>query len=471
VTTRERLISVPAHAQRPDLYLHALAQLPDNTSLELSERLPEGPALQLLAESYDIADRVRFTSTPEEAPTGPSIATMGELVEGLALLDDPPATCRAQSSDLSGHRVAIVTNVPAPYRLPLFAEMDSRLQAGGASLRVFFLGAGDHRRPWIRMGTEASFEHEIVASIGLPLRKRRPRVPMTLEHRLRAFHPSIVLCGGFSPAVAGRVARFARRTDALAGIWSGEHAGMATASSGLRLVQRRRLARQAQFAVAYGFRAGEYLRHLAPGLPFVYGRNTSVPSAMATTPRARLDRLECVAVGDMSSHRKGVDVLIDALRLAPDVHCRLTLVGGGALLPRFREHAHGDDRIQFAGPLPSERVRDLYASADALLFPSRGDVFGLVLVEGMGSGLATVTSRVPGAVADLAVDGRNCLIVDRDRPDAWADAIRRLSNDDALRRLLGENARTTIERRWTIAHAADAMVAGFRLAALRGERG
>ena len=36
------------------------------------------------------------------------------------------------------------------------------------------------------------------------------------------------------------------------------------------------------------------------------------------------------------------------------------------------------------------------ADADIFLFPSRYDIFGLVIVEAMGAGLATVVLRSPG---------------------------------------------------------------------------
>ena len=135
------------------------------------------------------------------------------------------------------------------------------------------------------------------------------------------------------------------------------------------------------------------------------------------------------------------------------------------------ERAKGDSRIRFLGALPPTAVASSYAKADVVLFPTRFDVFGLVLVEGMGSGAATVVSGAAGAVDDLAVDEHNCHVVRGHEPKAWADALTRVVEDSELRRSLGENARRTIERRWAIEHAADAMLAGLRLAVLQAQDG
>ena len=62
-------------------------------------------------------------------------------------------------------------------------------------------------------------------------------------------------------------------------------------------------------------------------------------------------------------------------------------------------------------------------------------------------------------------------MVEEHTPDAWAAALRRLIEDAALRRTLGEAARATVQRRWTMDHAADAMIAGLTLGAMQQARG
>jgi glycosyltransferase involved in cell wall biosynthesis len=363
---------------------------------------------------------------------------------------------------LDGERVAIVTNVPAPYRLPLFEHLHRRLEDAGAALRVFFLADSPAARPWMRSAEERAFEHELLSSVALPLGPRGRLLPRNLERRLSSFRPTVVVAAGFSPLVAGRAATVARSRGATYGIWSGEHRRMRSADSRSRRLSRRLLARAADFGAAYGFEAAAYLRRLRPALPVAIVRNTS--ASFAERVPAEREEVRLLAVGDLSSARKGIDVLLDALARAPDLPCRLTVVGGGALQGELA--ARADERVRFLGPLPPEQAQRQYADADVFLFPSRADVFGLALAEAMGAGLAVVTASAPGAVGDLCVHGRNALVVDGPDPAAWAQAIRGVVEDGSRREALAAAARRTVASRWTIDHSAGAWIAALRLAVL-----
>ncbi len=76
----------------------------------------------------------------------------------------------------------------------------------------------------------------------------------------------------------------------------------------------------------------------------------------------------------------------------------------------------------------------------SFVFPSQIDVFGLVVVEALGAGLATVMNSAAGSAEDLAVDGENCLVVDGADPETWAAAIEALVLDEELRTRLGERS-------------------------------
>ncbi len=470
--------------------MHALAQLPSELELELGCEERQHGELELLARAYGLDERVAFRGASgsgavgeirRRRPDGTTVmvadddvaraSTMAELVESLW----PPGDCEAFAGGadqvLNGHGVGIVTNLPARYRIPLFNRLQRRLERAGARFRVFFLGSGAPRRTWLYPTEQLEFEHEFVDGFRLPIRQRAPRVPLGLGRRLQGFQPSILLVGGLSPLVASPAARYARANGAIFGLWSGEISRMATAQSRLRTVQRRRLLQQATFAVAYGSLAARYLRLLAPALPIVIGRNTSVSETQGERTPVVSGPVELLTVGDLGSKRKGIDLLVEALAAIPELPCRLTVVGGGRERSLLEANAGGDQRIRFMGGLPAERVHDLYREAAAFLFPSRADVFGLVLVEAMAAGLATVTSTAPGAVADLALPERNCLVLDTHDPTEWSEAIRQLAGDRHLRSTVGTAARATVARRWTMDHAVEAMTAGLRLAALQAEGG
>ncbi len=445
--------AIPMPSERLELGVHALAQLPDNVTLSVSGSPPlNGPAW-LAARAYGVETRIERAALDhadrQRAPT------LAELVEGRGG-QDPAAY---PDGVLAGQLLAVVTNVPTHYRVALFNELAPRAEAAGARLRVFFLSRTPSTRPWMEPGA-IRFEHEFLRGFDLSRDRGRRLLPLDLEARLRAFAPTTVLVGGFSPLVAGRVARYARRSDVSFGVWSGEIASRPTARAGLRRSQRVRLLGRAGYAVAYGTRAAEYLRSLDSNLPIVIGRNTTiVPDTPTAQPnRARVELLSIAR----AEPDKALDVLVDAVRSVPGLRCRLTVVGDGPELPALRTRAVGDARIRFLGAAKPPDVRRLLADSDVFLFPSRYDVFGLAVVEAMGAGLATVVSPLPGVVDDLCVSERNCVVVDGG-PGEWATTIVRLVEDAGLRARLGQAATATIHARWTLAHAASAMLAGFCL--------
>lgn len=107
-------------------------------------------------------------------------------------------------------------------------------------------------------------------------------------------------------------------------------------------------------------------------------------------------------------------------------------------------------RLRLLGNVDRERVRELYQAADILAVPSvrdsAGNVDGLpnVLLEGLGSGLAVVASRVAG-IPDVLVDGENGLLVPEKDIEALEAGLRRLALDPDLRRTLGAGARASVE--------------------------
>jgi hypothetical protein len=471
MASTRRTVALGAEAQRPDLLLHALAQLPAGRALEIAADHPQRAQLEMIARAYGILDRLAFSSSPAQAVDDPIPSRMADLVEGMTDASDPPSETQRDDEMLAAQRVALVTNVPAPYRIPLFNTMARRLAGVGAEFRVFFQALGSSSRPWIGSGGAMDFDHEVIRSFEVPIGFRNPRLPVRIKRPLAAFSPTVVLCGSLSPLVAPRVARAAQSCGAAFGIWSGEVGWRPTAAGRHRRRLRQRIVNQADFGVAYGHQAGEYLRGLREDLPLVYGRNSSAAYASGRVRPRRPDVVELLTVADMAVPGKGVGTLIDAVRDRPRLPCRLTIVGGGGSAETaIKEHAQGDRRIRFLGAMPQPRVQERYAESDVYLFPSQIDIFGLALVEAMGSGLAPVTSTRPGAASDLAVHERNCLAVSQHDRATWAAAIERVVIDHDLRIALGAAAKRTIERRWTIEHACEGMLAGLRLGLLASGR-
>ncbi|WCT72265.1 glycosyltransferase family 1 protein [Sphingomonas naphthae] len=63
-------------------------------------------------------------------------------------------------------------------------------------------------------------------------------------------------------------------------------------------------------------------------------------------------------------------------------------------------------QARFLGALHGGALASAYAAADVLVFPSRTDTFGLVMIEALASGVPVAAYPVPGPLDILGADGR-----------------------------------------------------------------
>ena len=81
-----------------------------------------------------------------------------------------------------------------------------------------------------------------------------------------------------------------------------------------------------------------------------------------------------------------------------------------------------DNRIQYIGMQPYEKICELYYTCDALLFPSYIETFGLPLLEAAMTGMPILAADLPYAREVLSgYDG--VTFIPYDNPQAWATAI------------------------------------------------
>lgn len=115
--------------------------------------------------------------------------------------------------------------------------------------------------------------------------------------------------------------------------------------------------------------------------------------------------------------RVAVEKNIEAfLRL--DLPGRKVVVGGG---PMLGELSTRYPDVLFTGKKVGEELAECYASADAFVFPSLTDTFGIVLLEAMATGLPVAAFPVTGPI-DNVVPGRTG-VLDRDLRAACLAAL------------------------------------------------
>jgi mannosyltransferase len=101
-----------------------------------------------------------------------------------------------------------------------------------------------------------------------------------------------------------------------------------------------------------------------------------------------------------------------------------------------------EKRLGLCGWLPL--AADFYEGIDVFVLASRHEEgFGLVLAEAGERGLPAIATSSGGAV-EVLVEGETGIVVDRQNPEALAQAMAQLAADAALRQRMGQRARERV---------------------------
>lgn len=375
-------------------------------------------------------------------------------------------------------RVVFVTDIPTPYMTAVMSALAERVDL----VAVFCSAEGNRGLAW-DLG-DLPFRHEIVDGMV----RRRPvetgGTDLYLSPRLLfalvRHAPAAVISGGFSVPTAYAAAYCAVRNVPLI-IHSDGTEHSEEPLSRVRRASRRILVRQADGAAANSKPAAERFRQLgiAPDRVHLAPHSTNLQPfvhAGAMRDHGRPGELRVLATGRLIS-RKGLDHLLRAYALAVGQRAGITLrlVGSGPADAGLRRLAADlGVSVHFDGFVDQPRLPAVYANAQAYVFPTLRDPFGIVVLEAAASGLPIVASPYGGATLDLIEDERTGLVRDPLDCAAFAAALVRLADDPELRRRLGDTVRDTVRLRTpeaTAAGYAEAVLDAVRRRRLRrGER-
>ncbi|MFO7299227.1 MAG: glycosyltransferase family 4 protein [Actinomycetes bacterium] len=174
-------------------------------------------------------------------------------------------------------------------------------------------------------------------------------------------------------------------------------------------------------------------RTAAAAIPASWGPVEIVPNAVdvaAFAPAGEKDSMLVAFLG-RDEPRKGLDVLLDAWPAVRERHPRARLVVMGALRDTV------PDGVEFLGRVGDDEKRRVLGEASVFTAPNtRGESFGIILVEAMAAGCALVASDLP-AFRDVAGDAARFVPVGE--AGSLAGAVSDLLADPGAARSMGES--------------------------------
>ena len=338
-----------------------------------------------------------------------------------------------------GLRCAIVPPTPVPYREPLFRALSERPDL---DICVIYQSAG--QPSWDVPAEWFPSEHPYPAThLSSWQRRRSGRTPMLwprgIERALSGAHPDCVVVWEYG-AASLRALAWCRRHRRAYVIFTECTPAIDPMLPGWQLALHRRLARHADAMIVASSAARQRL--LSFGVPderiTVALQAADLEAFRAAVPaRTEAGPLRVISVG-----RLVPDKNFGTLIRATPANAEIEIVGTGFLEDELKRlAARRGVPVHLRGHVPPSQMPGLYGAADVYALISTYEPFGVAVREAAAAGLPIVCSRTAGAAGDVAIEGRNALLVDPRDVDAVADALTRLANDPELRARMGEESR------------------------------
>jgi glycosyltransferase involved in cell wall biosynthesis len=363
-------------------------------------------------------------------------------------------------------KVLLITNIPNPYRVPLFNELSKQLKNENIHLKIIFANKTYKRRLFQLNENEFQFDYSFLDNEAITIGNNTENSYFTykgLSQQLKKEKPDAIVVSGFSSATV-KVFLYSLLTRTPYIIWNGSIAKKGRKDSLVRTIQRKLLTRFASAFVAYGTKAKSYLTSIGAREEKVFIATNTVDTSFF---EQETEKHRAAIVNDGIHHfiylgylvpRKNVGQLIEIakiLKTQRNDFC-IDIIGDGeskVTLENLVKEYQLSDQIKFHGFKQKEELPPYFAKTKALLFQTDFDIWGLVLNEAMAAGVPCLSSINAGASEDLIENGINGYIVDYQNKEEIVEKINFIIENPEKAQQLGKQAGDFIRKNASLSKA------------------
>jgi glycosyltransferase involved in cell wall biosynthesis len=333
---------------------------------------------------------------------------------------------------VSTTRVSLLTEIPAPFRIPLFNAL---ARDASVELRVLFLGDHDPKRPYPIYAEEFAFSWRVFRHLDVVVRGRWLALDAGVLVELVRRRPDVLVLGGWNQPAFWQASLWARATRTPMVLWVESTARDARPGSAMLERAKRALIRQASAFLVPGRASAEYVAQFGVAPDRIVVAPNAVDLSIFGRPYERddvrrklgLERTTILCVARLDPE-KGIDLLLEA---AVGLDADILIAGRGAQEQALR--AQAPPNVRFVGRVDRDELARWYAAADAFVLPSRSEQWGMVVNEAAAAGLPLVVSDAAGAAYDLVDDGVNGIRVPAGDAKALRAALSQVVDDPTWR--------------------------------------
>jgi glycosyltransferase involved in cell wall biosynthesis len=300
---------------------------------------------------------------------------------------------------LKSRKVVFLTNLPAPYRFPIWDRM-----AGSIKLKVFFLLKKSNWRKWTAPAN-VTWEYEFLGFRSFRFDEYEI-VPHFWGIKRVLRDADAVIIGSWEIPFYMRAIYFSKKSDIpIIQIYESTEKSQRF-KSGFLARFRALLIKKAQIVVTFGSDSTQAVLNMGVSKEVIlelfnpvdvsWFHEYSVKNRVQETPGHKY-----LYVGQLIE-RKNLYNMIDAFKIVSEQHDTLTVVGDGRLLDKLQEyvkHNSLQDKVFFSGPKNACDLASIYSRSNTLILASVNEVWGLVVNEALACGMHVVVSKNTGVSA------------------------------------------------------------------------
>lgn len=341
-------------------------------------------------------------------------------------------------------KIVIVTNIPAPYRLPIYKRLNEKY---GDDFLVIYCAKRESNRLWSLddfgfnyIFLEENFKEK---KDGFNYVHNNPDV----FKRLKSFNPDIVITTGFNPThiYAWLYATlFMKRHICMTDGWKRNEEKLSIVHKMVRKI----VFRTSKAFIGAGKNSLDLYRSYKIKDEHLFQSHLCIDNDRFKNNQKfdnrEYDLMFSGQFIDIKSPLFFADVAHKISKIKKDL--KVLILGDGPLKKVFidKMNRYKID-YRYVGFVEQKELAKYYSSSKLFLFPTKKDAWGVVVNEAMASGTPVVTTPFAGVVDDLVIDKKNGYILDIDS-DIWAKKSIEILNSPKLWKELSQNAKESVEK-------------------------
>jgi len=340
--------------------------------------------------------------------------------------------------------LAIITNIPTPYRSAFFNVLNEELSKLNDSIHVIYCAETEPGRHWKFSAKENKYSYTFLKGFHPEFKSFYPHINFGLISCLKKLRPDwILLAGSWNAPATINVLLNKNKINCPVLFWSEGHIDAQVRSNKYVDLLRKKILKSIDYFVVPNIKSKEYIHHYNSGATVDFLPNTVDEEFFSLSPRDSkiesrnrknlpLDKIVIVLVSSLDS-RKGVLEFYDAFKKSNIDNLYVVQIGTGEFYDTLKDKIAADnlsDHYKLTGQLEAKDVREYLIAADIFALPTKSDPNPLSPIEASFLKKSLLVSSKAGNAKELIVENENGWIIDEIQEEYLIENINKIAKTE-----------------------------------------